>query len=96
MFVYVCADPNSPEAVATTIKAVTKPLIKIDVSGNGVIKMFYVESQETFHDLCLRVAEKVFIKPEEAQSYQLFLIETNKDNDSLLLLLLLFSHTQCN
>ena len=63
--------------------ALSKPLIKIDINGYGVIKTFQVESQETFHDLCLRVADKMMIDPKEATEYRLFLIETNQDKDSL-------------
>ena len=62
----------------------TKPLVKIDINGYGVIKTFQVESQETFHELCLRVADKVMIDPKEAEEYRIFLIDTNKDTDSLL------------
>ena len=61
----------------------TKPLVKIDINGYGVIKTFQVESQETFHELCLRVADRVMIDPQEAAEYRLFLIDTNKDKDSL-------------
>ena len=82
-FFFSDVDPNCPEAVATTIKALTKPLIKVDINGNGTIKMFSVESQDTFHDLCLRVAEKAFVPPEEAEKYYLFIIATNETNDSL-------------
>lgn len=62
----------------------TKPLVKIDINGYGVIKTFQVEPQETFHELCLRVADRVMIDPQEATEYRLFLIDTNKDKDSLL------------
>ena len=62
----------------------TKPFVKVDIDGHGVVKTFAVDPQNTFKDLCGRVVEALAVQDKEFQSYRIFLIETSSDGLSLL------------
>jgi len=62
----------------------TKPLVKVDINGHGMVKTFAIEPQNTFKDLCSRLIETHSLSTSETDfsSYRIFLIETSSDGQT--------------
>jgi len=80
--------PNKPlpGSAAPQQKAaiLTKPLVKVDINGHGMVKTFAVEPQNTFKDLCSRLIETQTLSSAETDfsQYRIFLIETSPDGQT--------------